>query len=282
MHALRSFTSSTLVDEVSASVPGATLELRSLALQPGAVSDTTSAKDILLGTLAGGTSGARVRVEGAPLYSGPKLTGSAGFFPAGRRFVSEWSGGDLTYLLIGFDAHALAPDELDHPAKDSLVCAEDELTVALQRTIARELLNPWCDNTAVYTESLVVTLRLHVLRRCSNAIPTAAARETVAVERARAFIGDNLGSKLDLTIIAEAAGLSRPRLMRAFKARMGRSVSAYVMAERAELARILLETTLLPVGVIARQVGYANHGHLTSQFHARYGMTPTAYRFYQR
>jgi AraC family transcriptional regulator len=63
-----------------------------------------------------------------------------------------------------------------------------------------------------------------------------------------------------------------------FSALEGISLEQFVMRQRVEAARQLLETSPLTVSRIARQLGYSSLGHLSRQFQRETGTTPSSYR----
>ena len=63
-----------------------------------------------------------------------------------------------------------------------------------------------------------------------------------------------------------------------FSASEGVSLEQYVIRQRVEAARRLLREGTLPVGRVARELGYSNLGHLSRQFQRETGTSPTEYR----
>lgn len=63
-----------------------------------------------------------------------------------------------------------------------------------------------------------------------------------------------------------------------FSTAEGRNLELYVIQQRVAAAQQLLRDTALPVGRIARQLGYSNLGHLSRQFQREVGTSPSEYR----
>lgn len=63
-----------------------------------------------------------------------------------------------------------------------------------------------------------------------------------------------------------------------FSVTEGLSLEQYVIGQRLEAARCLLREGTLPVGRVARALGYSNLGHLSRQFQRETGTSPTEYR----
>jgi AraC family transcriptional regulator len=98
------------------------------------------------------------------------------------------------------------------------------------------------------------------------------------LERARAALLDQLSTDPSLTQLDGTAGLSNYHFARAFKASTGLPPHRYLVQLRIDRARILLETTNLPITEIAAQVGYDDPGYLSRLFRRQFGTTPAKYR----
>lgn len=94
------------------------------------------------------------------------------------------------------------------------------------------------------------------------------------VGKALWFIEAHLGDDASLACIAEASGVSRYQLLRAFGAATGRSVIRYVRARRlTEAARVLAGGAHDILGV-ALDAGYASHEAFTRAFRDMFLVTP--------
>jgi len=78
--------------------------------------------------------------------------------------------------------------------------------------------------------------------------------------------------------LAAYAGLSTRTLARRFAEQLGTSPGQWLLGQRLDAARVLLEQTSLPVDAIATRVGLASAANLRRRFRARLGTTPGAYR----
>ncbi len=92
------------------------------------------------------------------------------------------------------------------------------------------------------------------------------------------YIGENLDTPHTPTSLARVCGLSPSRLAHLAAAQLGTSLMARVEHQRMEHARHLLAITELPVGHIARRVGYTDPLYFTRRFRARTGMSPSEFR----
>ncbi|MEV6484377.1 helix-turn-helix domain-containing protein [Streptomyces sp. NPDC051576] len=88
----------------------------------------------------------------------------------------------------------------------------------------------------------------------------------------------NLDKPLTLTDLARHAGVSVRTLTRRFHAESGVSPLQWLLHQRIERARELLETTTLPMDQVARACGLGTADSLRAHLVRRTGLTPSAYR----
>ncbi|HUT33568.1 MAG TPA: helix-turn-helix domain-containing protein [Planctomycetota bacterium] len=98
------------------------------------------------------------------------------------------------------------------------------------------------------------------------------------VADALAFIEDHSHEALLVSHVAEAVGLMQRQLLRRFRAVRNRSVVQELTRTRLRNAQDILQATTLPVGEVARAVGFRRAGHLNALFRKHHGMTATAWR----
>ncbi|WP_425839837.1 GlxA family transcriptional regulator [Streptomyces fractus] len=87
-----------------------------------------------------------------------------------------------------------------------------------------------------------------------------------------------LDTRLTLDRLAEHAGLSGRTLARRFTEQLGTSPGQWLLDQRIDAARVLLEQTDLPVEAVAARVGLTSAVNLRRRFRAQLGTTPGAYR----
>jgi transcriptional regulator GlxA family with amidase domain len=95
---------------------------------------------------------------------------------------------------------------------------------------------------------------------------------------ARAFALANLNSSLDLATLARQCRMSVRTFTRRFREETGLSPAAWIIRQRIEHARLLLETTDLSVDEIAHQAGFGTAVSLRAHLRAAVGVSPLAYR----
>ncbi|WP_033329805.1 GlxA family transcriptional regulator, partial [Streptomyces yerevanensis] len=106
-------------------------------------------------------------------------------------------------------------------------------------------------------------------------VPEATASGTAT---ARQWALENLHEPMTLTDLAEHSHMSLRTFARRFTEEVGISPGRWLIQQRVERARHLLETTDLPVDEIAGQVGFAGGTSLREHLHAAIGVSPLAYR----
>ena len=102
-------------------------------------------------------------------------------------------------------------------------------------------------------------------------------RLPLVAQRARDYLHSHLHQDIGLDDLAQATGVDRFRLSRAFKAAFGMAPHAYLIQLRLNRARLLLARGELPVNVAAA-LGFADQSHLGRWFQRAYRMTPADYR----
>ena len=96
------------------------------------------------------------------------------------------------------------------------------------------------------------------------------------------YMNANMSEDMTLGGLAALTGLSRAHFFRAFRQSLGRSPGQFRAETRMQHARVLLETTTLPVEEVAHAVGYANARHFASAFAERVGLSPRLFRISRR
>ena len=91
---------------------------------------------------------------------------------------------------------------------------------------------------------------------------------------------EDLGTRIYAESLANvlAVNLLRHHFSRMFKLSTGFSPHQYLKRQRIERAKALLTNTDLPVGVVAREVGFASPSHFAQQFRRLAGVSPRSFR----
>lgn len=106
----------------------------------------------------------------------------------------------------------------------------------------------------------------------------AIAQDDDGIERVLDFIDRNLHRPMRAAELATHAGLSQNYLARLFRRRTGQALPRYVLTRRIAAARLLLDTTNLPIKHVAVRIGLPDAHHFNKQFRAIVGMSPMRYR----
>ena len=106
-------------------------------------------------------------------------------------------------------------------------------------------------------------------------------RETPAIDRfsqVMEWVQKNPDASHSLDSLAARAFMSRRTFTRRFRQATGTTVGTWLLDQRLALAQRLLETTAMPVGLIAQQAGFGSEVSLRTQFGKRLKTSPARYR----
>ncbi len=92
------------------------------------------------------------------------------------------------------------------------------------------------------------------------------------------YMRANLIEDISISDLAKLAHMSESHFSRSFKQSMGTAPHQYLMQQRVERAKQLLEKRSATISTIALDCGFANQTHLTKVFRQKTGMTPKAYQ----
>ncbi|MBD1997583.1 helix-turn-helix transcriptional regulator [Oculatella sp. FACHB-28] len=187
---------------------------------------------------------------------------------------------DFTLLMLDPDhvahiAHETVDADrveiLPHFAKsDPLIY---QIGVALTSELASEQ-----PSTRLYIDSLTTALAAHLIRHYSTTqpkIPTIAdGLSNYALEKAIDYIHAYLDQEITLPKLAEVVGMSQYYFCRLFKQSTGISPHQYLLQQRVERAKQLLQQRKFSIADIALQCGFSNQSHLNRHFKRIVGVTP--------
>jgi transcriptional regulator GlxA family with amidase domain len=95
---------------------------------------------------------------------------------------------------------------------------------------------------------------------------------------ARDWVLNRLDQPISLTAMARQVQMSVRTFTRRFREETGMSPAQWLTRQRVEHARVLLETTDLPVDEVARRSGFGTSVSLRQHLHSAVGVAPLAYR----
>lgn len=180
----------------------------------------------------------------------------------------------LAFEFAGLAARAMLRDLL---ARFGAVYTLDPATPVLRRLMSFET-----QGTAVVAldaldgAELVLELLL-ALADCARARKTPDTAGDL-VTRAMHLIHDREASGISVESVAEAIGVSREGLTRAFRRRLGRSPGEVILEWKVQQAGFLLKDTDLPVKAIADRLGYTDYTNFIRAFRKVTGLTPHQFR----
>ena len=88
------------------------------------------------------------------------------------------------------------------------------------------------------------------------------------------YIQEHLSDNIRKEDLAELMHLNEDYLTRIFKKETGMSIKAYIIQQKMNAARELLQTTSLSVSSVAIQLGYTNFSHFSASYKKEFGITP--------
>lgn len=206
------------------------------------------------------------------LYTGVALLGAAGLLQ-GRRAVTPWP------FAAGMQRHA--PGLL--PAEDAAWAETDRLWTADSPALATELVLralQACGLQDLAEAGRAVLLHAPQRQRLAQAIATGNGARVApgSLERARRWLEDHLHEPYSLSATARAANTSDRSLLRHFRATYDRTPLQMLHELRVTQARMLLETTYLPLETVAERCGWRDPAMLRTVFQRLTGQTPARYR----
>lgn len=98
------------------------------------------------------------------------------------------------------------------------------------------------------------------------------------MQRAKDLLTARIGGPNSLDELAQECNLSMSHFIRAFKASVGMSPHQWLLRQRMERAKHLLEFTTLPVVDIALECGFSHRVPFSSAFRRAEGMSPGEWR----
>ena len=96
------------------------------------------------------------------------------------------------------------------------------------------------------------------------------------------YIEASLNQDIKLADLAGLIDMSQFHFSRLFKQSLGISPHRYLLQQRLEKAKQLLQNSDRLIIDIALECGFNNHSHLSKQFKQMTGLTPKAFRTTQR
>ena len=127
-------------------------------------------------------------------------------------------------------------------------------------------------------QCLIILLRQHLVGGSAGTSPLLMALQEPRLARAVLAILEQPGASYTVESLASLAGMSRTSFADRFSQIFDQTPMDFVQRVRLRIAARLLESTDLPVKLIAGSVGYASRSSFSRAFEAIYNVAPTEYR----
>ena len=238
-----------------------------------------------------------VEVNGEPLSLGP---GSIVVMPWGHsvRYQPDHRDPCLVYGAHLIPWHAVAepidlavPHHRDHPLAGVPTRGDRPLVIGSGlwltteerhpslKTVVRLAAQVWDRGTpSLEAARALGTLVVDALEAATPVPPHDDHSLPITLRRALAWVQAEPGRPVSLEQLGAAAGVSPATVSRLFRRHLATSPLAWVLDARINAAKVLLTTTALPVGQVARRVGFTDSYYFSRQFRARTGMSPSIWR----
>jgi AraC family transcriptional regulator len=219
-----------------------------------------------------------IQADGAPEQTCRLRRGTFAFRPRGETVHLKLTAGRYIRILQCHDTYASLGSGVIRLAPRCGL--SDPLVSQIVLSIAKEIAGGFLDHILV--ESLNTALAVQLTRLCGDpthallALSNGLSRERLY--RVYEYVEGHLGSRLTLTDLASATGLSPYHFSRSFKQAAGIGPWRYVMQRRLERAKILMRQSDRSLALIAQEVGFADQSHLTAVFRREMGLTPGQFR----
>ncbi len=204
------------------------------------------------------------------------------FIPSGVEH-HYWSSGPNRFLVLNLDAALISearqrlerpgslPDEAFPPIHERLAAFSSLLRAELASGGLSEPMV--AEHLGLYAGTVLHDSRGAGMRECMS--PPGTHRLAM---RTQDFLEACVLEPLTISQIAEAVGASPAHMQRAFRARFGVTIVAYVQGLRLARAKDLLRATDMTVTEVAFATGFNDHGYFTRLFSRAVGLAPTRYR----
>lgn len=126
---------------------------------------------------------------------------------------------------------------------------------------------------AVYLRQTVDIIRQHRIEAASKEL-------NQTVQWIQAYVHEHLNEELNISLLAEQAGLTASYLSRLFRKATGDTLISYVTRARIQYACSLLEDPKSQIKQVSQQLGFWNPSYFSFFFKKNTGMSPSEYREY--
>lgn len=190
---------------------------------------------------------------------------------------------DVLVLSIApsfFEQQARAALGTEHACVCARYAAMDPFIRQVGESLQSELRRAQPPSEA-YLRPLASVMAIHLARHyAANDVPmpTAGGLPQHKLSQVKEYIASHLAGPLLVADLAKHVHLSPFHFARMFKQSTGQPPHLYVLLQRVQLAKRLLQDTDIALRDVASRAGFRTQGHFTGVFHRYAGVTPRAYR----
>ena len=226
------------------------------------------------------------RSSGGPWHADTVEKGVISLLTRAEQSVWRWDGPiQVKHIYVGHEiieqtANQVFEKDIDRVRIDDRVRAEDSIIPLYLKMLESELQGEGLGER-LYIDSIRTQLAIHLLRQYANVEfrPPKLGSLSPRLRRMMTdFIDQNLSENITLEDLAALAGLSSYHFSRKFKADLGIAPHAYVLSRRINRAKCLLNSSRLPLKLVAAECGFTDQSHLSRVFRKFLGVTPNNFR----
>ena len=211
--------------------------------------------------------------------------GDIAIIPAGSVHRCNWNN-SAEFGILAFEPLLLKQVGQDLVDSDRIklipkfMNQQDELITGIFATLKDELESNKIGSNLLI-DSLKTTLVIHILRKyCTTKPKLSSYKDGLSKSKLRQikeYIHEHLDRNLTVIELAEIAQISPYHFIRLFKKATARTPHQYILQQRIEKARYLLQHQEITISEIAALVGFCDQSHFTKYFKQIVGMTPRQY-----
>ena len=202
-------------------------------------------------------------------------------------FLDHWTNWNQE---VEFSVIGICPTLLNQTAPELAQCqielipqfSIDDLVIQQLGLALKAEIQTGCMSGRMYGESLGAAIAARLARNYAVSKPSlefkASGLPQAQLKRVIDYMKANLSQDLSILDLATLTNMSKSHFSRSFKQSAGIAPYQYLMQQRVERAKRLLEQQAMSISDIALDCGFANQTHLTKVFRQLTGVTPKAYQ----